>query len=142
MRILVWNCRGLGGPSTVSQLKESIRLNLPDFILLSETKQTRSFIGTVCRHLKYGSRWEVQEPQGRKGGMLAAWNQNIEVKQIKLNDFCVELLVEDETEGTPFWVIFVHASTDARERRRQWEYLITRKEQWGTQWVMGGISMR
>lgn len=62
--------------------------------------------------------------------MFEAWTQNIKVKQIRKSDFCMELLVEEQTKGTPFWVIFVHASTNARERRCQWEYLIDRKQQW------------
>lgn len=91
MRIIAWNCRGLGGFSTVSQLKESIRLNLPDIVSICEMKQNRGFVSTVCRQLKYGTSWETIEPQGRRWGMLVAWNQTIEVKQIRKRNFCMEL---------------------------------------------------
>lgn len=69
MRLLAWNCRGLGGPSTVSQLKESIRLSLPDIIFLCKTKQSRGYVGSVCKKLKFGNRWETSDPVGRKGGV-------------------------------------------------------------------------
>lgn len=36
----------------------------------------------------------------------------------------------------------MNASTNARERRCQWEYLIDKKQQCGSQWVMGLILMR
>lgn len=68
MRILAWNCRGLGGPSTISQLRESLRLHLPDIIFLSETKQKKCFVTTVCKILKCKDRWDVVDPVGRQGG--------------------------------------------------------------------------
>ncbi|CAB4268375.1 unnamed protein product [Prunus armeniaca] len=41
MKILVWNCQGIGGNLTVSSLKEQVKLHIPDMVLLLETK-TRS----------------------------------------------------------------------------------------------------
>lgn len=47
MKLMAWNCKGMEGPSTISQLKELIRLNLPDVVFVCETKQARDFMGTV-----------------------------------------------------------------------------------------------
>lgn len=49
----------------------------------------------------------------------------------------MEMQVEETTEGTMFWVVFVHASTDAKERKSQWDYLIERKQYWGSKWILG-----
>lgn len=70
------------GPSTVSQLKESMRLNFRDLVFLCETKQNKGFMETVCKRLKFGIRWEVSEPIGRKGSVMVAWTRNVEVKHI------------------------------------------------------------
>lgn len=51
--------------------------------------------------------------------MLVAWSQEVEVKQIWYNDFCMELRIVHETEKTDFWIIFIHASTDDKERQQQ-----------------------
>lgn len=67
MRILSWNCRGLGGPSTISQLNKATRLHLPDLAFVCETKQRKGFIAIVCKRLKYKERWDVVEPDRRKG---------------------------------------------------------------------------
>lgn len=75
----------------MAQLKESIRLNLPEIIFLCETKQTRGFVGSVCKKLRYGSRWETSEPVGKKRGMLVAWNQNVEIIQVLKTGFSLEL---------------------------------------------------
>lgn len=62
----------MGGPSTIAQLKESIRLYLPYIIFISETKQKKEFVNTVCKRLKWKYRWEVVEPVGRSGRMLVS----------------------------------------------------------------------
>lgn len=49
---------GLGGPSTIPQLKESLRLYLPDLMFIYETKQESGFVSIVCKNLRYGKRWE------------------------------------------------------------------------------------
>lgn len=38
MKILAWNCRGLGNPQTCKTLKHLIRIHLPNILFLSETK--------------------------------------------------------------------------------------------------------
>lgn len=93
MKLLSWNCRGLGEPFTVSQLKEPVRLNLPDLMFLCETKQNKGFTETVCKRLKFGNRWAVSEPIGRKEEMMVAWTRDVEVKHIGKTDFGIEMLV-------------------------------------------------
>lgn len=138
MRILSWNCRGLGGTSTVSQLRASLRLNLPDIIFLCETKQPCSFVAKVISKLHFNDRWDTVEPDGRKGGMLVAWTQNVEVKQIRKNNFCIEMQIRSDEVMFDQWFIFVYASTDANMRKQQWDFVRARKEDWGDMWVIGG----
>lgn len=70
MNLMAWNCRGLGGPSTVSQLKESLRFFKPELSFVCETKRMKGFVGTVCRK---GDRWYIVELVGRSGGLLVGW---------------------------------------------------------------------
>lgn len=89
MRAIAWNGRGLGGPSTISQLKESIKDHLPD--LLCETKKKKSFVQTVCRKLKFQNRWSTVKPNGLSGGLLSCWSENITVHNIISNSFVLKL---------------------------------------------------
>lgn len=82
MKALAWNCRGLGGPSTIWQLKEAIRLHLPDIIFLSETKQKKGFVNTVCKRWKYKDRWVVVDPTKRSGGMVICWGEKVKLCQL------------------------------------------------------------
>lgn len=53
------------------------------------------------------------------------------------NEFCLELQVVSSDEKESFWVTFVHANTDAKERQIEWEELKGRKQFWGEKWIIG-----
>lgn len=46
--------------------------------------------------------------------------------------------MKKEQEGDSLWIIFIYASTEAKERRKQWELLMKRKSQWGSRWILEG----
>lgn len=137
MKILAWNCRGIGGNSTVSQLKESIRFQNPDIVFLSETKHSIDVIRKVSKQLKCEDRWLVKEPNGRKGGMFVTWDQRIEVKLFLIHEFCIEIKIRNEDRNSDLRIILIYASIDLRERQEQWEFLKHRKQMWGSYGILG-----
>ncbi|KAK6131005.1 hypothetical protein DH2020_035250 [Rehmannia glutinosa] len=138
MKACVWNCRGLGGPSTVSQLKEAWRFHLPDILCVCETKKKMAFVKTVCRNLKVGSNWHCVDPSGLSGGMLVCWKESIKVLQVISNSFCVEVECEYSIGLGSLWVVFVYASPDDQTRLGQWDFLVSAKQKWGDNWILGG----
>lgn len=60
---------------------------------------------------------KIVDPVGKKGVMLVAWNESGQIKQIKKNDFCFEMLVEPEMVDDTFWIVFVYASTESKEMK-------------------------
>lgn len=34
----------------------------------------------VINKLQFKDRWETSEPEGRRGGLLVAWTQNVNIK--------------------------------------------------------------
>jgi exonuclease III len=63
MKILSWNCRGLGSPTTVRTLSRLIRIENPQIVFLMETRlkaieveNVRSRLGfkNVCRWIVVG----------------------------------------------------------------------------------------
>lgn len=75
-------------------MTESIRLHLPDVIFVCETQQARGFMGTVCKKLHFGNKWEVRDPRGKKGGLLVAWRDTVRILRVWSSDFCIEIHVE------------------------------------------------
>lgn len=74
MKMMVLNCKRLGDPSTISQLKEPYRFFKLQLIFICEMKKKRGFVGTVAKKLGLGSRlWDVVEPCEKGGGMMEGW---------------------------------------------------------------------
>ncbi|GER55621.1 non-LTR retroelement reverse transcriptase-like protein [Striga asiatica] len=131
MKAMVWNCRGLGGPFTVYQIKDSRRIHHPNIVFLSETKKPMKFAKTVCRKLGYQDRWHLESPNGTRGGLLLLWDNLIEIKQIVGNEFFLQVELKGVGISDWGWFIFAYLITDRRERRRQWEFLEDSKGKWG-----------
>lgn len=137
MRIMSWNCRGLGGPCTVPQ-QESMRLFRPNLAFVCETKRKEGYVRTVCRKLGWGERWRAVDPVGRSGGLLVGWSRNTMVHQIKCSTFCLEVEFETSETNGKIWAAFVYASNCERVRKDQWQELKDRMNCWGDRWVLGG----
>lgn len=99
IKLCSWNCRGLGGPSTISQLKEELRIHQPDIVFLYETKKKKGFVQSVCKKLKYQSRSLVVDPSGLSGGLLLCWSNKIVVKQILANNFVLNWNLKIQTHA-------------------------------------------
>ena len=51
MKLIVWNCQGIGGDLTVANLLEQNRLRTPDLVILLETKNKSSRYGHLRKKL-------------------------------------------------------------------------------------------
>lgn len=138
MRALSWNCRGLEGPFTISQLKESFRDHLPNFVFLCETKNKDHFVRIVCRKLKFQSRWTSTEPVGLSGGLLLCWSEETVIHQIIRSNFGFEVEFETSNSGGKCWGIFLYLSPNFSTRMEPWVYLQNNKAKWGKRWFLGG----
>lgn len=47
------------------------------------------------------------------------WDQRVEVKQVWIHDFCIEMKVRSEDRNFDLWIILIYASTDLKERQEQ-----------------------
>lgn len=138
MRILSWNCRGLGQPSTISDLKESLRRHLPDLVFLCETTKKNAFVRTVCKNLKFQSRWVAVEPEGQSGGLLLCWSKDTIVYHIVTSSFGIEVEFETQESKGKCWGVFLYISSSNDIAASQWEYLLDQKRKWGENWFLVG----
>lgn len=116
MKILAWNCRGLGGPPTVSQLRESLRFFKPELAFFCETKRRKGFVGIVCKRMRWRDRWYAVEPNGKSGGLLLGWDEGVTVHQVRNSSFYIELEFETSKTNGSMWAIFVYASNNEKVR--------------------------
>lgn len=68
MKILSWNCRGLGSPRIVRVLGDLVRVHKPDFLFLCETIAFSNKVEEMCIKLGFAQCFSVDRV-GRSGGL-------------------------------------------------------------------------
>lgn len=91
MKVLSWNCQGLGNPLTVRALKGLISDLKPDVIFLMETKKSSKNFYLLSSFENVYQSIVVDcttNGKGKSGGLALLWNQDvihIEIKHYDLN---------------------------------------------------------
>ena len=75
MRILSWNCQGLGNTPTVRHLQEIHGQYLPEIIFLSETKSGRRYMESIVEKLGFHNLISV-DARGKSGGLAVLWKHS------------------------------------------------------------------
>ncbi|XP_071928065.1 uncharacterized protein [Coffea arabica] len=94
MKVLVWNCQGVGSLLIVPQLREANNLFAPNIVFLSETKNRIKYMEKVKTILRFDE-MTVVEAMNRAGGMTLMWNRNINVMRVVTTAFTIEAHVKD-----------------------------------------------
>ena len=94
MRVLVWNCQGVGSPLTIPQLKEANNLLSPNILFLSETKNKAKFMESVRQKLGFEES-KVVEAMNRAGGMTLMWRKEVTMIQVLESAFTLEAHLRD-----------------------------------------------
>ncbi|KAL0399794.1 UNVERIFIED_CONTAM: hypothetical protein Sradi_2322700 [Sesamum radiatum] len=100
MKILVWNCQGLGSLWTVHALDELIRLHDPALVFLSETKCKKR----KCDNLKerYNLFGINVDSCGKGGGLMMLWRKDISVHSFSSSHIDAGVFNEKGFEGWHF----------------------------------------
>ncbi|KAL9671418.1 hypothetical protein QQ045_008986 [Rhodiola kirilowii] len=81
MKLLSWNCRGVGGPRAVRSLGDVVRTYRPSILGLIETKKEDSNWEFLKYRLGFDACFSVVS-HGRAGGLAMLWNKDTEVTVI------------------------------------------------------------
>jgi len=79
MKLLAWNCCGLGSARAVRALLEVRRRLNPDVWLLSETHLDNANADNIRRRAGF-DHLLVHESDGRSGGLVLMWRDDISVQ--------------------------------------------------------------
>ncbi|KAL0402472.1 UNVERIFIED_CONTAM: hypothetical protein Slati_4277100 [Sesamum latifolium] len=115
MKLLVWNCQGLGSPWTVHALDEIIRLHDPVLVFLSKTKCK----WRKCENLKekYNFFGVNVDSQGKGRGLILLWRKdvNLVVHSFSYSHIDASVFNEEGLEGWRFTGIYGHPEAARRE---------------------------
>ena len=138
MKILSWNCRGMGSKYTISYLREIWHKHRPAFLFLSETKQCFNFVQNFQFHFGYQYLHTV-DPIGRSGGLALYHSHESPVTILYSSNRIID--VETSYKGKKIFISFVYGEPVQDLRHQVWERLtrigISRVEPW---FVIGDLN--
>lgn len=95
MKLVIWNCRGLGNPPAVHGLLDIQRSEDPDILFVSETKLTAKrmerfkwILGLPCM--------VASDSEGQSGGVAVFWRRGLQVELCNFSRFHIDLEIREE----------------------------------------------
>ncbi|KAK6144547.1 hypothetical protein DH2020_021367 [Rehmannia glutinosa] len=134
MSILCWNCRGLGNPRTIHELRDFIRSKAPQLVFLSETKCKAPIVDKIKNSLDlFGF---AIDARGRSGGLALLWHKDTSVSLRSYSDRYID--VDVEILGRSFRFTGVYGEPNVSLRRHNWAHLRNLADSPDKPWLMGG----
>ena len=74
MKVVSWNCRGLGSNKKIEAMKDLIRMSNPEILLIQETKLEQSGFLYVSQFFWKRGEGATMSARGASGGLGTLWN--------------------------------------------------------------------
>ena len=117
MNILCWNCRGMGNPWSVRQLRRWSNLYAPAIIFLSETMINKSDIEYLKSRFGFSNAFGVAS-RGRAGGLCLYWKEDV---LFSLVSYSQHHICGDIDDGGKRWrFVGIYGWAKEEEKHRTW----------------------
>lgn len=135
MKILAWNCQGLGNPCIVQALHQLVKTERPAVVFHSETRSDARRIDTVERIIGFANGIGVGR-QGVDGGVALLWSTEIDIQVISFYLFHIDAYVGSAVNG---WRLTgFYGRPEIEKRHHTWALLRKLKGMSNKPWVVCG----
>jgi len=136
MSVISWNCRGLGNPSAVPDLKYLIRHFNPDLRFLSEILVHKNKIEYLRYVLGFDSCFSIDR-NGRGGGLALFWRTTFNCQIVNFTNNHITVDIVDPTRG--LWKLTgYYRYPNGGHRRVVWDFLRHLSSQMNAPWCIFG----
>lgn len=94
MSILCWNCRGLGVPAIVNELRDLARESAPTVLCVVEMQIAKNRMEGLARTLGYDNAHRVGS-SGRSGGLCMYWKLPLELEMRNFSKYHIDMTVKE-----------------------------------------------
>ncbi|TYH28269.1 hypothetical protein ES288_A02G130600v1 [Gossypium darwinii] len=136
MKIFCWNCRGVGNPATVRELKQLLVANGPNIVFLCETKIHSNGLSRIQSMCRMESCMAINS-EGKSGGLALMWKEGVKVNVQNFSNHHIDSLVTlDENEVIRFTGFYGQANLNVRNQL--WDMLRRVKRTVNEGWIVRG----
>ncbi|XP_015963086.1 uncharacterized protein LOC107487020 [Arachis duranensis] len=129
MKLLSWNCRGLGRPLTIHNLKGICKSYSPEVGFICETKNQSRQVEGKLRSCDF-KEWFIVDPDGLSGGLAMAWRDGCTVQILQHGRFFIVASVLTAGSNDPYGILGVYLSSNDQHRMTQFAELTSVTQQW------------
>ena len=97
MRTFYWNCREIGDPSTVRELKDLIRGCATEVVCLVYTKLSKQIVKGMTRVLGYDGGYAMGT-SGRSGGLAIFQKSPISMRLLNFSKYHILLIISKSSK--------------------------------------------
>ncbi|KAL0454948.1 UNVERIFIED_CONTAM: hypothetical protein Slati_0834000 [Sesamum latifolium] len=121
MKLLAWNCQGLGPAWTVRTLLELIKLHRPTLVFLSETKCKQRRCDLLKERTNYYG--VAVDSCGKGGGLMLLWRKDIEVCLQSFSKHHIDATVSLNGDSQNWRFTGFYGHPDTASRKGTWDLL-------------------
>lgn len=137
MKLLSWNCQGLGSNLTGKALKRLQRKHDPDLLFLMETKQPDEIISKWQTDLHFWDNFVVSSV-GTSGGLALLWKDTVSVVVLHSCKNYIDCVVTFVAEGFHCKITCVYGNPHTNEKSAFWYSMMHRFSPLTTPWLCIG----
>ncbi|KAB1212547.1 hypothetical protein CJ030_MR5G006241 [Morella rubra] len=119
MRLISWNCRGLGRPSAARALREIVKMVDPVGMFLMETKIDCVSVSRILNILGF-SFFITVPPIGRRGGLVFCWRPELRFSVLWQSANLIHLEIYMSGEIPDFFCSLIYGPSVWREKEGFW----------------------
>ncbi|TYH19505.1 hypothetical protein ES288_A05G357100v1 [Gossypium darwinii] len=136
MKFMCWNCRGLGNPAKLRELKQLFAANNPDLTFLSETKMSANDFRRVQNKCRMQNGLAVNS-EGWSGGLALMWRDGMNVSIQNYSKHHIDSMVKLENNKI-IRVTGFYGHANPNLRSSSWDILRRVGESVREEWIVGG----
>jgi len=136
MKILGWNCRGIGNPAIVKELRDLAKDYAPSVMFIMEAQICKYRVENLRYTLGFDASFAVSS-DGRSGGLGLFWKIEVTVSVQKFSNYHIDTIIKVEGKE-PWRISFIYGEPNRSLRSRTWEIMKQMRSDSNLPWVCVG----
>lgn len=135
MRIICWNCRGVGNPQAVNAMVDIVQYYKPSILFLMETKANGVRMEQIKSLLRFSHCFSV-DCVGIGGGLSLMWKDDV---KLAITGYCSNFIDSTIGDGSDCWRFTgFYGCPESGRRRTSWNLLRALADRSQLPWLCSG----